>query len=218
MPEEPYILEQNFARVLLAISPTEIGKVVLPSPFVTTSMTTGKVIENPWNKPTIENEIELLKYANKINGLMPKFIRQDTWKAADGTEHQMLVMERLYPLPLNHFDLPTREKMIGSFEMQVKNLHDANFVHGDLIRPANFINPGDVDWMLGNIMQTESGIRLLDSGFSKRYTSEDSELFCYILMREQREVKALKALYLGLSTEAEQSTSTDDLSDSKTFP
>jgi hypothetical protein len=113
------ILESSANHIMVALSETEIGKVILPNNLKFVSTHTGEELDFMNHDPTIDNEITSLKYANSINGLMPKFIRKQTWYSEDKKEHEMMVMERLEILPLNHFDLQTRTIMMESSRQNV---------------------------------------------------------------------------------------------------
>jgi hypothetical protein len=141
MPDLPYpnIIEHTPTTIVAALSDIEVGKVTLPSTLQFVGVHTGEVITNPFGAgPTLEDELRALKYANAINDLLPQFIRQDTWYDDKGSPHDMIVMERLHPLPLLHFDLPTRKMMFEVFSQKLVELHDHHFVHGDLVRPTNY--------------------------------------------------------------------------------
>ena len=152
------ILESSTNHIMVALSETEIGKVILPNNLKFVSVNTGEELDFMNNDPTIDKEIVSLKYANSINDLMPKFIRKQNWYSEDKKEHEMMVMERLEILPLNHFDLQTRTIMMESLAEKMKELHDKMYVHGDFMRPTNFFNRGDKAWMFENIVQTKDSL------------------------------------------------------------
>jgi hypothetical protein len=52
--------------------------------------------------------------------------------------------------------------------------------------------------MFQNIVQTESGLRLIDAGFAKMRTKENIEDFVGILFRERDEIEYFSAYYLSL--------------------
>ena len=60
--------------------------------------------------------MQALQYANTINDLLPQYIRKDKWEMQDGKMYDMIVMERLYILPIHHFDLEIRKTMMVVFE------------------------------------------------------------------------------------------------------
>lgn len=189
------ILEQSSNTIILAISDTEIGKVMLPSHLQFVDVATGELVNWLNDGPTFEKEVQALQYANQINDLMPRYIRTQSWKAQNGQEHDMLVMERLHPLPIHHFEKPTRAIMMQQFEIKMKELHDNGFVHGDLLRPTNFFTRNDQAWMFKNVVQTENGLRLIDAGFGMICNIENIKSFVKILLREQNEIEYFKEYY-----------------------
>ena len=193
----PQVLEESVNSIIIALSDTEIGKIILKSKFQWVDSETGKPVDFLNKSPTLEKEIKALQFANAINDLMPRFIRQQTWQTEDGANHDMMVMERLYPLPFNHFEVPIRTLMIELLDKQLKHLHDNNFVHGDLLRPTNYFTRGNKDWMLKNVVQTQDRLRLIDAGFSKIYSKDTSKEFVGCLFQERYEFADLKTLYLS---------------------
>lgn len=196
MAQYPYIIEHSSSSTIVALSDTEVGKVMLPSNLRFVDAHTGKEVDFLNEMPKLENEAAALQYANSINGLMPAFIRLQSWQAQDGQTHDMMVMERLYPLPAHHFDVQVRMAMMQEFEKKMEQLHDNNFVHGDLMRPTNYFTRGNMEWMFGNIVQTESGLRLIDAGFGTICKKENIKLFVSILIREREEIAYFRKYYL----------------------
>ena len=194
MDYQPSILQRTSTSIILALSDTEIGKVVLPNPVKLIDVSTGLPLD--LDEPTLKKEVKLLRYANAINDLLPQFIRQQKWIDVSGKEYEMMVMERLPILPTRHFDQSIRKEMIAIFEQKIKQLHDNLFVHGDFMRPTRYYNRNDMEWIFGNIVQTETGLRLIDTGFSQIYSRSNSREFCHILVRERDEVEAFKEYYL----------------------
>jgi hypothetical protein len=192
------IIERSSNALIIALSETEIGKVFLPNKMEWVNVETGKPMDFLSGLPTVEDEMAALIYANTINDLMPKFIRRDIWQTEKGEIHDMLVMERLFPLPIHHFPLSVREQMMARFEVQIKELHDKMFVHGDLMRPTSVFNRNDKKWMFGNIIQTENGLRLIDAGFGTICRKDNIEMFVHILIRERKEINYFKSYYFEL--------------------
>lgn len=194
------ILENNLHSLIIALSETELGKVVLPDCTIWKNQN-GEVVDMKAlfgsKDRTVKDEAENLQYANAINDLMPKFIRQDKWLMQDGTTADMLVMERLYILPNDHFELSVREKMLVRFENQMKELHNHLFVHGDFIRPTSVYTRNNYEWMFQNIVQTATGLRLIDAGFAEIYDGNNAKDFAYVRYREQQEIKIFRKYYLG---------------------
>ncbi len=193
----PQVIEQSSASLVIALSDTEIGKIQLPNRLVFVEVHTGKPLDLLGGGPTIQKEMVSLIRANLINDLMPKFIRLQPWQLDDGTTHEMLVMERLYPLPIHHFERSVRLEMLERFEQQIEELHESHFVHGDIQRPTTVFNRGDQKWMFKNIVQTERGLRLLDAGFGTKLDKDNIKMFVSMLIRERDEVKAFRSYYLG---------------------
>ena len=192
------ILEQSTNSIIIELSDTEIGKVLLPSTLEWVDVITGKTITDLFGKkPTLDDEITALQYANHINDLMPKFIKKQTWQAENGKDYDMIVMERLYLLPYHHYDLPTREAMFADFENKMIELHDNHFVHADLMRPTNYYTRDDFDWMFKNIVQTKNGLRLIDAGFSTICKKDNIKLFVDVLFRERKEIGYFKKYYFS---------------------
>jgi hypothetical protein len=197
MSDNHHILDESVNTLIVALSDTEIGKVMLPRTNQWVDAQTGEPVDLLGKQPTMDMEIKALQYANNINDLMPRFIRKQKWQDKDGKEHDMMVMERLYPLPYNHFDVPIRTLMIELLELKLKQLHDNNFVHGDLLRPTNYFTRGNKDWMLKNVMQTESSLRLIDAGFGKICGRDNIKEFVGCLIQERSEFTDVKHLYLS---------------------
>ena len=192
------ILTQTDNTIIVALSDTEIGKVILPNNVQFVNAQTGEPVDLFGDTmPTLEKEMAALQYANSVNDLMPQFIKTQTWQSENGAEYDMMVMERLYPLPFNHFDMPTRETMMSVFKKKLVELHEHHFVHGDLMRPTNFFTRGNKEWMFSNVIQTQNGLRLLDAGFGTICNKKNIELYVSILMRERLEIEDLKEYYFS---------------------
>ena len=193
------IIEENQNAIVIALSDTEVGKVILPNNLVWVNAKTGKPVDlfGKEEEPSFEKEIQALQYANTINNLFPTFIRNDEWQTEDGKTHNMIVMERLYILPAHHFDLETRKLMMSDFEVKIKELHDKFFVHGDFCRPTNYFTRGNFEWMFKNIVQTEKGLRLIDTGFSKYLpTEKNTRMLVSCLLEERQDIKLFRHYYL----------------------
>jgi hypothetical protein len=191
----PTLLEASIFSHIIALSDAEVGKVILPNPYQWVDVATGKPVQLG-KMPTLEDEIRLLQYANGINDLMPKFIRQETWTLENGKTHPMMVMERLYPLPIHHYPLKLRQAMFRVFELEMKELHINKFVHGDFMRPTNYHTRNNLEWIFKNVVQTETKLRLIDTGFSLCYSKNEREKFIHTLLREEHEIPVFKKYYL----------------------
>ena len=109
----------------------------------------------------------------------------------------MIVMERLAQLPTHHFDIPIRTAMFKEFRAKLHELHNNLFIHGDLIRPTNRYTRGDGEWMFGNIIQTPTGLRLIDPGFAEIYQKKNINAFVKRIAEEREEIGYFKEYYLG---------------------
>lgn len=192
------IIHQTPTTIIVTHSDSTVGKVILPNPMAWVNATTGERVDFMNSSgPTVESETRLLKYANVINDLMPKYIGQEDWlHTATDTTYKMMIMERLYPLKIKHFDLSTRKQMFEAFAEKLKALHDHLFVHGDFMRPTSVFNRGDKDWMFANIIQTATELRLVDVGAAQIYNKENATLFASTLLRERDEIDYFRKYYL----------------------
>jgi hypothetical protein len=196
----PFILEEKTYSLIIALSDTEIGKVILPSTLVWVNAETGEKVDNVFGEgeaPTLQKEVDALVFANKINGLLPTFIRTDKWQKDDSSILDMIVMERLYSLPIHHFDLETRKTMFDVFESKMEELHRNFFAHGDFCRPTNFFTRNNYEWIFQNIIQTEQGLRLVDTGFSRYILRDKNDFLIPTLIDEKREIPFFKEYYFG---------------------
>lgn len=99
-----------------------------------------------------------MKFANSVNDLIVKFIRLDY---NEGLQAEMLVMERLRPMDYRAYEVEIRELWLDVFEVELRALHQAGFVHRDLKRPSDISGLA-----FDNILLTEQGLRLIDVGIS----------------------------------------------------
>lgn len=137
----------------------------------------------------IGSEAEKMKYANKINNLVVKFIRLDINEEMDA---DMLVMERLYPLDYRAYEQERRLLWLDLFEDELLQLHQAGFVHRDLRRPSEM--PG---FAFDNIFLTEKGLRLIDVGISAIQTQVGDRLFKRFIEKELEELEDFKQFFLN---------------------
>lgn len=161
-------LYENIYGKVLALSDTEAGKILSDFKPVFVGMHTGEVVPDFFKPKNILKEAELIQSANKINGLMVKFIRMED--APDG-DKQMLVMERLHKVPYESVSPETMHSFLLRFEEELKELHKAGFAHGDLVQPRG-IPPHIFD----NIILTDAGFRLVDTGFSVNIKDEKNSI------------------------------------------
>ncbi len=168
----PRTLSTGANNVVIALSETEVGKLF-----------TGDT------RSDIGSEAEKMKFANKVNGLVVRFLRLDINEELDA---DMLVMERLYPLDYRAYEYERRLLWIDVFEDELQQLHDAGFVHRDLQRPSGM--PGQT---FDNVFLTENGLRLIDVGISALKDQVGDRLYRRFLEEERRELELFKEYFLS---------------------
>ncbi len=137
----------------------------------------------------IGSEAVKMKFANNINNLMVKFVRLDY---NDDLEAEMLVMERLRPLDYRAYEVEIRELWYSVFEDELSALHQAGFVHRDLKRPS-----GIGGLTFDNILLTEQGLRLIDTGISAIRTQVNDKIFAKYIEIERQEMAFFKDYFLN---------------------
>lgn len=167
----PHTLSTGDQNTVIALSDSEVGKLF-----------TGDT------RSDIGSEAEKMKFANSINDLVVQFIRLDVFAA----DSEMLVMERLYPLDFRAYEYEKRELLLDVFEDELKQLHQAGFVHRDLRRPSDM--PG---LSFDNIFLTEKGIRLIDVGISALKSQVGERLFARFVEQELQEFELFRAYFLN---------------------
>lgn len=167
----PRTLSAGANNTVIAVSDTEVGKLF-----------TGDT------RSDIGSEAEKMKFANSVNELVVRFIRLDVF----GNDGEMLVMERLYPLDFRAYEYEKRELLLDVLEDQLRQLHQAGFVHRDLRRPSDM--PG---LTFDNIFLTEKGIRLIDVGISALKSQVGDRLFDRFVAQELQELELFKTFFLS---------------------
>ena len=126
------IIEENQNAIVIALSDTEVGKVILPNKIVWVNAKTGEPVD--------------------------LFGKEDE----------------------------------PSFEKETQAL-----VHGDFCRPTNYFTRGNFEWMFKNIVQTEKGLRLIDTGFSKYLSREkNTRMLASCLIEERQDINLFRYYYL----------------------
>ena len=151
-------------------------------------MEAGKLFHGD-TRSDIGSEAEKLKFANRINNLVVKFIRLEVNEELDA---DMLVMERLYPMDFRAYEQEIRLLWLDVFEDELKALHSAGFVHRDLRRPSDM--PG---LRYDNIFLTETGLRLIDVGISALKSQVGDKLFIRFVEREWEEYEVFRKDFLA---------------------
>ncbi len=168
----PKTLSSGENNTVIALSETEAGKLYFHD-----------------TRSDIGSEAEKMKFANKVNGLAVKFIRLDV---DENTSSDMLVMERLYPMDFRAYEIEKRGLWFDFFRDELKELHEAGFVHRDIKRPSEISGmPYD------NVFLTEKGLRLIDLGISALKNVVGDKLFDKYLSEESEELKEFKEYFLS---------------------
>jgi tRNA A-37 threonylcarbamoyl transferase component Bud32 len=181
------VISQSQYNKIVAISESEVGKIPIPSKIIFINAITKEEIPEFSMKTDIDKEIRLLQFANSINDLMVRFIRQEILDE----ETKIMVMERLYPIPLKKVSLPKRKKLFDSFESKISELHRKGFLHGDIQHPV--VREPEVQF--DNIILTKDGLRLIDTGFS----ALQWEVYDFFerLVREKYEINNFRKYFCG---------------------
>ena len=129
-----------------------------------------------------------MKFANAVNDLVVKFIRLD--ELNEKTE--MLVMERVYPMDFRAYEQEKRILWSEIFEDELIQLHKAGFTHRDLLRPSD-IGGQPFD----NILLTQKGIRLIDTGISALKEQVGEKLFSRFVKQELEEFEKFRTYFLS---------------------
>lgn len=168
----PNQLSYGANNLVVALSDTEVAKVFRGD-----------------TRSDIGSEAEKLKVANTINDLLVRFIRLDY---DDEHDWDMLIMERLYPLDFRSLEVGKRELLLDVFEDELRQLHQAGFVHRDVRRPSD--QSGE---RYDNVFLTDRGLRLIDAGISALRTQVGDKLFGKYVEVEEREVTAFREYFLS---------------------
>lgn len=168
----PRKLSSGANNTVIVLSETEVGKLFLGD-----------------TRSDIGSEAEKMQFANRVNGLVVKFIRLDLHAELRA---EMLVMERLYPLDYRAYEVEIRELWFDVFEDALAQLHKAGFVHRHLKRPSNIGGQA-----FDNILLTDTGIRLLDVGISALKSQVGTKIFNLYVEMEQRETAEFKEYFLN---------------------
>lgn len=137
----------------------------------------------------IGSEAEKMKFANKINNVVCKFIRIDFEETKNW---ELLVMERIYPVDYRSYEIEKRELWVDVFSDELTQLHNAGFVHHDLRRPSEIAGE-----RFDNILLTPGGLRLIDVGISALKTNVGEKLFDKYVEVELQELKIFKDFILS---------------------
>ena len=159
------------------------------NPCIALSETEAAKIFSGDIRSDIGSEAEKMKFANKINNLICRFIRIDL---DEKNNWELLVMERVYPIDYRSYEVEKRELWLDVFEDELKQLHKAGFVHHDLRRPSDIAGE-----RFDNILLTPLGIRLIDVGISALQSQTGDKLFNKYVEAELQELRTFKEFFLS---------------------
>lgn len=168
----PRRLSSGANNIVLALNSTEVAKLYLED-----------------TRSDLGSEAEKMKAANRVNGLVCRFIRLDFDEALHA---DMLVMERIYPIDYRAYEVERRQLWFDVFQDELKQLHGAGFVHRDLRRPSN---QGGLHF--DNILLTENGIRLIDVGISYLKKQVGERIFAKAVEIELQELQVFQDFFLN---------------------
>jgi serine/threonine protein kinase len=104
----------------------------------------------------------------------------------------MLVMERIRPIDYRAYEIERRELWYDVFADELRQLHEAGFVHRDLRRPSNLTGLA-----FDNILLTETGLRLIDVGISALRHQVGDKIFAKYLEIEAAELGQFHDYFLN---------------------
>lgn len=168
----PRRLSSGANNIVIALNQTEVAKLYLED-----------------TRSDLGSEAEKMKYANKVNQLVSKFLRLDfdeTLKA------EMLVMERIYPIDYRAYEVEKRSLWFDVFRDELVQLHTHGFVHRDIRRPSE-----QEGLHFDNILLTEQGIRLIDVGISYLKEQVGDTIFKKAVEIELDEMMIFKDYFLN---------------------
>lgn len=168
----PRRLSSGANNIVLALSQTEVAKLFLED-----------------TRSDLGSEAEKMKYANRVNGLVCRFVQLDY---DEELKAEMLVMERLYPIDYRAYEVERRELWFDVFEGELLQLHNAGFVHRDLRRPSD---QGGLQF--DNILLTENGLRLIDVGIAYLKEQVGNTIFTKAVEIEKEELLQFKDYFLN---------------------
>lgn len=168
----PRQLSSSANNTVIVLSDTEVAKLFLGD-----------------TRSDIGSEAEKMKFANGINDLVVRLVRLDYH---DDLQAEMLVMERIWPIDYRAYETERRALWYDVFADELRQLHEAGFVHRGLRRPSNLTGLA-----FDNILLTERGLRLIDVGISALRHQVGDKIFAKYLEVEAAELQQFQDYFLN---------------------
>jgi serine/threonine protein kinase len=173
----PRQLSSGANNTVVVLSDTEVAKLFLGD-----------------TRSHIGSEAEKMKFANGINDLVVRFVRLDY---NEDLRAEMLVMERIRPIDYRANEIERRELWYDVFANELRQLHEAGFIHRHLRRPSNLTGLAFDRAALRNILLTERGLRLIDVGISALRHQVGDKIFAKYLEVENAELRQFHDYFLN---------------------
>ncbi len=159
----PQLLHSGINNKIVALSETEVAKLFTRE-----------------TRTEIGSQAEKMKFANNVNGLVSKFVRLDF---DESLQAEMLVMEYIDAIDYTTYEVAQCELWWEVFEGQMKQLHEAGFVH----RCVTY----------ENILLTTDGLRLIDVSISALRSQVGDKLFEKYIETELSEMMEFREYFLN---------------------
>jgi len=141
------------------------------------------------SRSDLGSEAEKMQVANTINDLVVIFHRLDFDEILQA---EMLVMERLYPMDYRAYEVEKRELWLKVFLDKIRQLHNGGFVHRHIKRATNLTGLA-----FDNILLTDKGLRLIDTGTSVILHKVGDTLFKKYQETEETELQEFANYFLN---------------------
>jgi len=168
----PGLLSSGANNKVIALTGTEVAKLYIGD-----------------TRSDIGSEAEKMKYANRVNALVSKFVRLDYDEALDA---EMLVMERIYAIDYRAYEVEKRMLWLDVFTDELDTLHKSGFVHREIKRPSDISGLA-----FDNILLTQNGLRLIDVGISALRDQVGDKLFNLYVANELKELAEFREYFLN---------------------
>jgi serine/threonine protein kinase len=127
-----------------------------------------KEVDSMFNDDGQNVEYGLIKFANNINGLV---VKSFGYSDDEVTEKSTIILERLYNVSPLSFTVQELQEAINVAKLQLDELHQHGWAHGDIKRPSTVLKVDKDPAALYNnvfitLVESKPVIRLIDCGLS----------------------------------------------------